>query len=153
MDFKSNKTFNIISISCVVCLLIATGVTLNYFKPSEPPVDTVESKPLLNAYNLNIQKTLFAIQVNKILLLIDKKISSEWVQPANTPKDLKCSMEVVLQRDGVVLEAKMTGSSGNKDFDIAMDNAVRNSSPWPVPADQELFDSAFKRVNITFSPN
>ncbi len=57
--------------------------------------------------------------------------------PMGLPRDLRCSVAIAVARDGRVLEAVVTRSTGNLKFDQSIVEAVYKSSPFPKPlADQ-----------------
>jgi TonB family protein len=58
--------------------------------------------------------------------------------PMGLPRNLKCSIAVTVARDGQVLEATMTQSTGNRDFDRSIVEAVFKSSPFPKPSGDQL---------------
>lgn len=58
--------------------------------------------------------------------------------PMGLPRNLKCSIAVTVARDGRVLEATMTQSTGNREFDRSIVDAVFKSSPFPKPSGDQL---------------
>lgn len=58
--------------------------------------------------------------------------------PMGLPRNMKCSVVVAVARDGQVLEAIMTESTGNPEFDRSIVEAVYKSSPFPKPSADQL---------------
>jgi TonB family protein len=58
--------------------------------------------------------------------------------PMGFPRDLKCSVAVAVAYDGKVVEAMVTRSSGNLQFDRSIIAAVFKSSPFPRPSADQL---------------
>lgn len=69
--------------------------------------------------------------------------------PMGFPKDLRCSVSVLVTKDGTVLEATVTQTSGNGDFDHAIIDAIFKSSPFPKPPPEEL-EAGVYRVQLKF---
>lgn len=64
--------------------------------------------------------------------------------PMGFPRDLRCSVSVLVARDGKVLEATVIQTSGNGDFDHAIIDAIFRSSPFPKPRTEELEGGAYR---------
>lgn len=64
--------------------------------------------------------------------------------PMGFPKDLKCSVSVLVAEDGKVLEATVTQTSGNDDFDHSIVEAIFKSSPFPRPPPEELGGGVYR---------
>jgi TonB family protein len=64
--------------------------------------------------------------------------------PMGFPRDLRCSVWVLVARDGKVLEATVSQTSGNANFDHAIIDAIFKSSPFPRPPAEELEDGVYR---------
>ena len=64
--------------------------------------------------------------------------------PMGLPRNLKCSIAVTVARDGRVLEATMTQSTGNREFDRSIVEAVFKSSPFPKPSGDQLESGVYR---------
>lgn len=72
--------------------------------------------------------------------------------PMGFPKDLRCSVSVLVAQDGKVLEATVTQTSGNGDFDHSIIEAIFKSSPFPKPPPEELKAGVY-RFQLKFGGN
>jgi colicin import membrane protein len=43
-------------------------------------------------------------------------------------------------------------SSGNPAYDAAVERAIGNASPLPVPDDSDLFQESFRELDLVFRP-
>lgn len=62
---------------------------------------------------------------------------------------LKASIEIKLEPTGVISKSEITIGSGSKEFDAALIEAVKKSSPLPTPP-KEIYQ-AFKSVRFMFN--
>lgn len=76
-----------------------------------------------------------------------KKIKSNWKWKEKN-EILKASIEIKLEPNGVISKSEITTSSGNKDFDNAIIESVKKSSPLPAPP-KEIYKD-FQSVRFTF---
>jgi TolA protein len=96
---------------------------------------------------------------------IKQKINSAWsdmagdidsslsgLDPQTTSK-FKCTIDVKLDSNGKILDSIIVKNSGYAGFDNAAQNAVNNSSPLPVPNNDEMFEKEFKSIGFIFSRN
>ncbi len=64
---------------------------------------------------------------------------------------LKCVLDIRLLPDGNVAAVSVRKSSGNEVFDRHAENAVRKSTPFPVPGKPALFKK-MQRISFVFDP-
>lgn len=90
-------------------------------------------RPSLNVY---FQSTLKDPAYQK---LVFQKVAGTWKAPASSPAvGKKCVVQATLSRDGRVMTAVVSMSSGVKAWDKAALDAVESSSPFPpLPASYE----------------
>ena len=75
-----------------------------------------------------------------------------WSRPTNTKSvRLTCTVRVQLLDGGRVKSVEVIKSSGNDLFDRSAEDAVRKSSPFPVPTDPVIFQK-FKTFSFIFNP-
>ena len=84
--------------------------------------------------------------------LIKAKVSSNWRPPPNAPKGLEALIEVTVEQDGTVLDARVVKSSGDARFDLSVEIAVRKSSPIPFPEQSEYYQH-IRIFNFRFNPD
>lgn len=92
-------------------------------------------------------------EVQKYQALIKSKVTAKWIIPASYQTGMKCEVLVRLIPSGDVVSVYISKSSGNSVFDRSVEQAVKKSSPLPLPAaSKNLFDE-FREVRLVFSPN
>lgn len=89
--------------------------------------------------------------VNKYQALILQTISQNWLIPPAVDKNLRAKLLIRLAPGGIVLDVKVVQSSGEESLDQSARMAVLKSSPLPVPADPDAFDS-FRQFILKVSP-
>jgi TonB family protein len=85
-------------------------------------------------------------------LAIKQKVNRSWIRPVSITAGLKSTIRVRLLSDGTVMDAEVTSSSGDENFDRSAENAVNKASPLPVPKDKELFAREFRSFQFLFNP-
>lgn len=93
------------------------------------------------------------IDVDKYRALIKGKITSKWIIPASYQTGMKCEVLVRLIPSGDVVSVYISKSSGNSSFDRSVEQAVKKSSPLPLPASSKNLFNEFREVRLVFSPN
>lgn len=68
------------------------------------------------------------------------KVGGRWVMPLNVPDGLSAKVVISLDRNGKVLEARVSAKSGNPLYDASVLDAVKKASPLPMPKDSRLLD-------------
>jgi colicin import membrane protein len=69
----------------------------------------------------------------------------------NVPDDARAEFSVTLLPGGMVLNVRLTKSSGNAAYDNAVERAIWKSQPLPLPPDAAMF-SKFRELNLGFMP-
>ncbi|SJM95358.1 hypothetical protein CRENPOLYSF1_680003 [Crenothrix polyspora] len=78
--------------------------------------------------------------------MIQQKVTRNWVLPSD--KHGSCSIRVRMSATGAVIYASAS-CTGDVIFNQSAENAVRKSSPLPVPSDRALALKEFR--SITFN--
>ena len=82
---------------------------------------------------------------------IRAKVTQSWNQQGLTQEfELETLVLVEIDQLGSVLDVKIEISSGSKEFDRSVLNAVRKASPLPVPLDPDLYEY-FKEFELKFN--
>jgi TonB family protein len=83
---------------------------------------------------------------------IRAKILRNIVMSSDIPKDALAEFDVTLFSGGTVLNVKLVKSSGSAMYDRAVERAIKNSDPLPVPP-EGLLSNQFRELRLNFSPN
>lgn len=75
--------------------------------------------------------------------LVKQKVQGNWNEPANTPTDLSCKVQVDQVPGGTVANAKIISCNGNEAVRQSVVTAVLRSSPLPPPPEPSLFQREF----------
>ncbi|MBX7231426.1 MAG: TonB family protein [Bdellovibrionales bacterium] len=79
---------------------------------------------------------LTQLEYNRYLSILEKKVKQNWNLPSWLSNSaLKAQVLVFVDSSGVILEKKISVSSGNRDFDDYALRAVEESGPFPPPGD------------------
>ena len=89
--------------------------------------------------------------VDKYKALILQTISQHWNIPNNVDKHLTAELLVHVAPGGLVLDVQLIKSSGDEILDRSARAAIFKSSPLPVPADTDAFES-FKQFILKVKP-
>ena len=89
--------------------------------------------------------------VDQYMAKIRDKIHRNIVEPPAVAQDARAEFSVTLLPGGAVLPPKLTKSSGNADYDNAVERAILKSDPLPLPPDVKLF-SDFRELHMIFKP-
>lgn len=76
-------------------------------------------------------------------------IARRWLRPPGLPAQLRCKVRIEILPNGEIITVKIIQSSGNRSFDVSVENAVYKSSPLPLPTDPKAF---VRVLEPTFSP-
>ena len=117
---------------------------------SERKAKVAEKKRLIEKQQSDKQKS---IDVDKYRSLIRGKITNKWIIPASYETGMKCEVLVRLIPSGDVVSVYISKSSGNSSFDRSVEQAVKKSSPLPLPASNKNLFNEFREVRLVFSPN
>jgi colicin import membrane protein len=104
------------------------------------------------AYQLaSARKSHYQTEIDKYRALITQAISQYWIVPGTASRDVSCVLLIRVAPGGVVLDVKVTRSSGDFVLDRSAMSAVYRASPLPMPADKELVDM-FRELRLTVRP-
>ena len=87
--------------------------------------------------------------IDEHTVIVQSQVLSNWNLPPVTDIRLSSAIEVQSSMNGEVTATRMVRSSGNPDFDRAVEEAISNSSPLPVVADPEVMDQ-FRKLQFEF---
>lgn len=121
------------------------------FAPMQSQSDVVTPKKALQNDMVDaIGKQLSQQEVDRYIAMMQQAVQSHWKVPAgvdsSTPDPL---VEMTLRRDGSVLSARITESSGNASLDQTLISAIYAASPFQLPKQQ--FE-AFRTNHLRFRP-
>lgn len=88
--------------------------------------------------------------IDKYRALIDRQIRKNWHKPAVAKPGMVCKIKVKLIPSGEVIEMRIVSSSGDSAFDRSVENAIRKSSPLPLPSAENGLFEEFREIEITF---
>ncbi len=80
---------------------------------------------------------------------ISNKVKGRWVIPAKLPQNLSAILQIKTTLNGNVKSVTISRSSGNIAFDHSAIQAVRQSSPLPMPKKAE-WAKEFSTINMNF---
>lgn len=103
--------------------------------PVEGPIQSIDDGKVVDAYKRKIAE----------------KIRRNILMPSGVSDDAKSVLDVSLLPGGRVVSVKLNKSSGNMDYDSAVERAIWKSQPLQLPPDVELF-SSFRNLRLTFIP-
>lgn len=89
--------------------------------------------------------------VDKYKALILQVISTHWIVPMQSKKNISAELMIRLAPGGVVLDVQISKSSGDLALDSSARAAVLQSSPLPVPADPKQFEP-FRQFLLKVKP-
>lgn len=89
--------------------------------------------------------------VNKYKALILQAIAENWIVPLQSDRKLTSELMIRLAPGGVVLDVKVTRSSGDPSLDSSARTAVLKSSPLPVPDKSDEFEP-FRQFVLKVKP-
>ena len=88
-------------------------------------------------------------EMSQYVALIQQKVIRNWVRPASAQTGLECEVAVVQLPNGDVIDAHTVRCNGDETVRRSIENAVRRSSPLPLPNNRVLFD---RNLTFTFRP-
>ena len=90
-------------------------------------------------------------EITRAMVRIERQVKRNWTRNTNHSDGLSCTVRVQLSDGGRVTSVRVIKSSGNDLFDRSAEDAVRKSSPLPVPDDPLIFQK-FKTFGFIFNP-
>lgn len=89
---------------------------------------------------------------DKYQRLINDRVQQKWNRPLSARNGMVTVLRISVLPGGEVANVVTIQSSGNPAFDASAEEAVRRSSPLPVPDDPTLFNQYFRTITFKFSP-
>lgn len=80
---------------------------------------------------------------------IQERIRSNVVLPLGLPRNASVVFSVVQQQNGKVIEVVLVQSSGYRNYDVAMEQAIHKSSPLPIAPYEQVFS---QELRLRFTP-
>ena len=84
--------------------------------------------------------------------LIRQRVITKWNRPLTTRHGMVATLRITVLPGGEVSNVVTVKSSGDAAFDASAEDAVRRSSPLPVPDDVAVFNNYFRVLTFRFSP-
>ncbi|PWT72471.1 MAG: hypothetical protein C5B46_06730 [Proteobacteria bacterium] len=91
-------------------------------------------------------------QLNQYISAIRQKIRSKVMVPPGMTGNPQATYSVTLLPGGEVLDVRLVKSSGVPAYDAAVERAIRQADPLPVPTDPDMFQQQFRQANYAFRP-
>jgi len=88
-------------------------------------------------------------ELSRYLALIQQKVERNWVPPATVQEGLECEVAVQQLPNGDVVDARTISCNGDAAVQRSIENAVRRSSPLPLPDNRALFE---RNLRFIFKP-
>ncbi len=83
---------------------------------------------------------------------IYQQIVANWSRPVSARNGMRTDLIVHLVPTGEVANVTLVRSSGDLAFDRSAEQAVRRAGRFDVPSDQQVFETHFRALAVTFSP-
>lgn len=93
-----------------------------------------------------------AALVSRYSGLISQRVASKWNRPLSARAGMTALLRINILPGGEVGNVVVVGSSGDPAFDASAIEAVRRSSPLPVPDDPAVFNQNFRNFTLKFKP-
>jgi colicin import membrane protein len=88
-------------------------------------------------------------ELSRYLALIQQRVERNWVPPATVQEGLECEVAVQQLPNGDVVDARTVSCNGDAAVQRSVENAVRRSSPLPLPDNRALFE---RNLRFIFKP-
>ena len=88
-------------------------------------------------------------EMSRYLAFIQQKVERNWTKPASAIVGLECEVAVVQLPNGDVIDVRTVRCNGDDAVRRSIENAVRRSSPLPLPENRVLFD---RNLSFVFRP-
>ncbi len=92
----------------------------------------------------------------KYQAIVRATIIQEWIVPLRYIEDQsvghRCSIEVMINRDGEVISTKWENKSGDETFDSSAMRSVKKASPFPKPPERLEWEAYNEGFLIEFDP-
>lgn len=90
--------------------------------------------------------------VDEYVAKISGKIRRNIVAPPGVTSKIRAEFDVTLLPGGLVMETRLTRSSGNAAYDSAVERGILKAQPLPLPPDAAMFNR-FRDLHLKFSPD
>lgn len=90
--------------------------------------------------------------VDEYVAKISSKIRRNIVSPPGVTSKIRAEYDVTLLPGGLVMETRLTRSSGNEAYDSAVERGILKAQPLPLPPDAAMFNR-FRDLHLKFSPS
>ncbi len=87
---------------------------------------------------------------NRYAALIKEKVQGNFAAPLGTPKGMAATVNIKLDKLGRILSVRIIKSSGNFAYDRAVESAIRQSEPLPMPTEDEAANKKLRDINFPF---
>jgi TonB family protein len=88
--------------------------------------------------------------INQHQVLIKNKIARNINFTLKSKQNRSVSFNIWMISNGTVITVLLTKSSGDTDFDQAINDAILKASPMPVPLKKDIFNQSFKIMPYTY---
>lgn len=88
-------------------------------------------------------------ELDRYVALIQQRVQRNWVRPPSAVSGLVCEVVVVQLPNGDVIDVRTEKCNGDDVARRSVENAVRRSSPLPLPDNRALFE---RNLRFTFRP-
>ncbi|MCP3999840.1 MAG: cell envelope integrity protein TolA [Gammaproteobacteria bacterium] len=89
-------------------------------------------------------------EMSRYIALIQQRVERNWVRPASAQPGLECELAVKQLPGGDVIDVRTVRCNGDDTVKRSIENAVRRSSPLPMPENRVLFD---RNLSFVFKPD
>jgi len=89
---------------------------------------------------------------DKYQSLINQRVVPKWNRPLSARNGMVTTLRISVLPGGEVANVVTIKSSGDSAFDASAEEAVRRSSPLPVPDDVAVFNQYFRVITFKFNP-
>lgn len=89
---------------------------------------------------------------DKYQRLINQRVVTKWNRPLTARNGMVTTLRITVLPGGEVSNVVTVKSSGDAAFDASAEEAVRKSSPLPVPTDPTVFNQYFRVITLKFNP-
>lgn len=89
---------------------------------------------------------------DKYQSLINQRVVTKWNRPLSARNGMVTTLRISVLPGGEVANVVTIKSSGDAAFDASAEEAVRRSSPLPVPDDVAVFNQYFRVITFKFNP-
>ncbi|EPP6561978.1 energy transducer TonB [Pseudomonas aeruginosa] len=102
----------------------------------------------------NEQKVDGPVTPDKVDSLLVERISSNWHRPASAKDGMQVTIEIEMDRKGVIKQVRVHQSSGNKAFDTSAVKAIQDVKAIPEIASlpTDVYQSLYKNRKVLFTP-